>query len=962
MGEPTFGVLGSLLVRSEGRSVRIGGPKPRAVLATLLLQPSSFVSVDLLTEVLWPGGAPRSAVANIRTYVRALRGALTAAGVATECVRTESSGYCLDVPVDDVDMIVFEQLLEAARTQRDSGQQREALRTFEQALALWRGSVLQDLASSVVWDPVITRLEELRSIAVDECLELRLKHGDYATLVAELRSRLTENPLREDLWRMHVLALKRAGRTTEAQAAYAEAEHVLAAELGVEPSPPLRAAGEAVSGYTNGRHRPALAPICQLPMDVPDFTGRDDLVHALDQLLRSADRSPVVAALSGAPGAGKSTVAVHVAHQVRGAFPDGQLFVDMGGMSDGPRGPADVLAEMLRGLGVIDNAIPADLNERAALFRSRLAQRRFLIVLDDAASSSQVRPLLPGTGGSAVLVTSRRRILELPAHQYVVGIMRREEARSLFCAVAGEERLLSEQTDADQVLSACGSLPLAVRIAGARLANRPEWTVRALAEHLQDERGRLDQLQAGELEVRASAELSYRHLPESAATAFRALGEVAGGTFPGWVAAAATGNDSLAERDLETLLNEHLVEFVGTDPVGQHRYHMHDLLRYYAAERATSDHDAERIARQVRVIDAHIDLAREANEHMPTRFFGVLGPRRGFVGITAAVAPVVRADPVGWFEAERKLLVAGVESAVRIGRIAQAAALAVELASYFDLRGYYADWLRTHRLVLDAVDPSPDRATAALLRNLGQLHLYQDRYDDALAAFERSRRAFRELGDRLGEAVAAVGAGSVHRVLGDIDGSQRAFTDALDGFVASNDRHGEAVARNAIASVFLERREPEQAAPWLHGALQLSVEVGDRHREAQVRRRLAVLHEMEGNAEAARSELDTALATFDDLSDTHCAAYVQESIGELCLRQGSNGVASAMLHDALEVQRQLGDRRAEASIASLLGELHQTAGRKQTARRYLHRSLDTWHRLDAPEQAALVNAKLRALR
>lgn len=961
MGEPTFGVLGPLQVRVDGVPVRLGGPKPRAVLATLLLQPGGFVSLDLLTEVLWPGGAPRSAVANVRTYVRALRRAMSEAGVATDGLSTQPSGYAFDVGPGDIDMLLFEQRVDRARAERDGGNDAAALRGYEAALGLWRGSVLQDVPSSVVWDPAIARAEEARSVAVDECLDVRLRMGDYAPLVAELRSRLTEDPLREDLWQMLVRALHSSGRTVEARSAYAEAERILAAELGIEPGASLRGTGEEVNGYAGRRRTAALAPVCQLPIDVPDFTGRTEEIAAVEGLLSAVGRRPVVAVLSGPPGSGKSTLAVHVAHRVRDAFPDGQLFVDLGGMSDRPRTPADVLAEMLRGLGVIDSAIPAELSERAALFRSRLAQRRFLIVLDDAADSAQVRPLLPGTGGSAVLVSSRRRMPGLPARHFPIDVMRHDEARALFGTIVGPSRLRREGADADRVLVGCGSLPLAIRIAGARLANRPGWTVGTLADRLHDERGRLDQLQTGELEVRASVELSYRHLPERAATAFRAFGQLADEPVAGWLVAVAMGLADEAAGELETLADEHLVEVTGTDRLGLQRYRMHNLLRCYAQELAETDDAARRLRGRLAVIDTLTALARCANAAMPTRFLGVLGEPGRVTGPAAAIAPAVRARPVEWFESERRILVAAVESAVRLGHVSRAADLAIELASFFDMRGYYGDWLRTHQLVLDATPAPSDAQTAALLRNLGQLHLYQDRYADALASFDTSRALFAGLGRLSGEAVATVGAGSVYRVINDLEAALEAFVAALHGFRTAGDRHGEAVAHNAVASVWLERRDPEAAAPWLDSALEMSRDVGDRHREAQVRRRIAVLHELRGEPHVAQAELERALGIFDDLADTHCAAYVQQSIGELWLQQGDAGQASALLVDALAVQQQLGDRRAEARVACLLGELHHATGREQTARRYFHRSLSTWRRLKARDQAELVDAKLRLL-
>ncbi|OEV03884.1 AfsR/SARP family transcriptional regulator [Streptomyces oceani] len=961
MGEPTFGVLGPLQVQAGGAPVHIGGPKPRAVLATLLLQPGAFVSLDQLTEVLWPGAAPRSAVANVRTYVRALRQALSTAGADTEGLRTQSSGYAFDVAPGDIDLLLFEQRLDAARLARDRGDDTAALRGYESALGLWRGGVLADVPASVLWQPTVTRLEQARSAAVDECLEVRLRTGDYPQLVAELRARLTEDPLREDLWQMLVRALHSSGRTREARSAYAEAERVLAAELGIEPGPSLRGTGEEVNGYVRRRRATTPAPVCQLPMDVPDFTGRADEVDALRRLLSTAGQQPVVAVLSGPPGSGKSTLALHVAHRMSDSFPDGQLYVHLGGMSDQPREPSDVLSELLRDLGVIDSAIPAELSEQAALFRSRLAQRRFLVLLDDAAGSAQVRSLLPGTGGSAVLVSSRRRMPALPAHHLRIGVMRRDEARALLGTIIGPARLRVEEADADRVLAGCGSLPLAVRIAGARLTNRPGWTVGTLADFLQSERGRLDQLQTGEMEVRASAELSYRHLSEGAATAFRAFGQLPDEAVAGWLIAVATGSTTEAAEELETLVDEHLVEVVGTDRLGTPRFRMHDLLRCYARELADTDRSDVGRQHRLRVVDSLVTLARAANAAMPTRFLGLLGEPGTPSGPAAALETAVRAQPVEWFETERRTLVASVESALRDGHVTRAAELAIELASFFDMRGYYGDWLRTHQLVYEAMPDTPDVRAATLLRNLGQLHLYQDRYAEALAAFDTAHTVFVQLGHPLGAALAAVGAGSVHRQLGDLEAALGTFEAALHGFGSVGDRHGEAVAYNAVASVWLERGDSAAAAPWLDGALALSREVGDLHREAQVRRRLAVSYELRGEPRAARAELERALGIFDELADAHCAAYVQQSVGELCLRQGDAGQASALLVDALAVQRQLGDRRAEARVACLLGELHHSRGREQSARHYFHHSLSAWRRLEAGDQAELVDAKLRSL-
>ncbi|MGH3657658.1 MAG: tetratricopeptide repeat protein, partial [Micromonosporaceae bacterium] len=575
-------------------------------------------------------------------------------------------------------------------------------------------------------------------------------------------------------------------------------------------------------------------------------------------------------------------------------------------------------------------------------------------------TGDQVRPLLPGAGGSAVLMTSRRRLPDVPGRHCEVGVMEHREARRLFAAIVGEDRVRDETADTDRVLSACGLLPLAVRIAGARLANRPGWTIRELAESLHPEDGRLDQLRAGGLEVRASADLSYRALSPSAAATFRALGQLPHVPLPGWIV-SAVGRGSPPQDDLETLLTEHLLQYVGADRIGQPRYQLHGLLHAYAAELAAHGPLPERRAGQQHLVRAFTNLARTANQRMSTRFFGIVGHRPRNGNDTHHTAETVRRDPVTWFETERHLLVTSVDSAVALGLAPQAADLAVELAGYFDLRGHYRDWLHTHRVVLRALPNTPDRSAASLLRNMGQLHLYQDRYTDALAAFEQSRWMLREVGDGWAESVAAIGTGSVHRILGDSDTALSDFTSALHHFDSADDQHGQTVAHNAIASVWLDRRRPDKASPWLRTALRLSSALSDRHREAQVRRRMAVLHEMEGDRRSAQRQLENALVTFDDLGDAHCAAYVQQAIAELCFRDGRPAVASSLLTDALSVQRQLGDRRAIASATSLLGELNQATGRTGTARRYFQSSLSAWRQLAQQDQVALIDARLRNL-
>ncbi|NUP81624.1 MAG: SARP family transcriptional regulator, partial [Nonomuraea sp.] len=356
----TFHVLGPLEVRSGGRLLRITGRKPRLLLATLLLEEGQVVGADRLAEVLWPGRPPRSAQANLRTYVSSLRGQLGPAEL-----RAAGAGYTIDVAGGALDLRLFEEL--AGRGE------------YAGALALWRGAPLCDLPGSQVWDRRIEHLHRLRLRAAESLIERRIADGDHDGAADELRGLLAEHPYREDLWGRLVLALHRGGRRAEALRTYAMVRDQLVDELGVEPGAELRGAYELILA---DEPRPALAVPRQLPPDLPDFVGRAAAMAVLGGPFS-------VAVICGPPGAGKSALAVHAAHALRAAFPAGQLYLELG-----EREPGELLGEALRGLGVA--AAPPTVRERSALLRSLLAERPMLLLLDDARDAAQVLPLLPG--------------------------------------------------------------------------------------------------------------------------------------------------------------------------------------------------------------------------------------------------------------------------------------------------------------------------------------------------------------------------------------------------------------------------------------------------------------------------------------------------------------------------------------------------------------------------------------
>ncbi|SEC01513.1 DNA-binding transcriptional activator of the SARP family [Amycolatopsis tolypomycina] len=959
----TIRVLGPLEVTAAGRVIALGGPKPRLLLAALALQPNVVVSTDVLVEVLWPESAPRSAAANIRTYVHSLRRRFAEIHPDLgERISSRASGYLLTASPDELDHLAFAALAGQAQEALDAGEAESALKLLDRADALWCGEVLEGLPHDHSWGATVARLAELRLSVQEQRLRARIGLGRSGEAIAELRGLVTEHPLREELWAQLIVALRAAGRTGDAIEAYESAERVLREELDAEPGARLRELRATLVPESAVPGRPAdVAPVCQLPLDLPDFTGRDALIHDVVTLLqeRADSGTPAVVVLSGAPGVGKSAVAVRVAHAVRDEFPDGQLHVDLAGTSSSPRAPMSVLAELLRTLGIPDAGLPRELAERSALLRSRLAGRRMCVVLDDAGSEAQVRPLLPGAGACAVLVTSRIRLPGLDGAKPVdVDLLPEAEAARLLQGIVGAERVAAEPESAAAILRQCGHLPLAIRVAGAKLTHRPGWTLRLLADRLGDERRRLDELRVGDLAVRASVTLSYDLLPMSAATAFRGLGLLGPVQFPAWAVAAVLGRRD-AEDVLDVLVDGHLVELVGSDSAGQPRYRLHDLLRVYAVELAERSDAAKTRAGLRRVLEGYLGLALEAARRMPLHFFGAYCddelPR------PAVPFDVLPDDPAEWFAAERRTTVAAVSLAAQHGFDDLAWQLASALTPYFDLRGPQDDWHSTHLVALAAARRSGSaRAEAIVQRNLGQYLLYQDEYAEARVAFEESKKLFDKVDDIQGVAVALTGLSTILRIEGEDGPALDHCHEALELFAEAGDPNGEAVARLGAGAVWMARGCYASAKRWITDALELSAAIGDRHREAHAFKRLGLLFQHQGNLAAAREHVDRAIAIFTDLGDDHCVGYANQNLGELCLHSGDFAHAQLLLVNSLAVHRRNGDRRSEAEVSQLLGELHRALSQPERSRDYSERALAIWRELSTrPQEPAAVVAEQR---
>ncbi|MEU4425530.1 BTAD domain-containing putative transcriptional regulator [Actinoplanes sp. NPDC024001] len=529
--ELEFRLLGPVEVRSGGEVLPLGGTKIRTLLAALLLPAGRVVATDRLIDVIWDDDPPPTARALVQTYVSALRRVLPA-----EMIETRPPGYLARIDPDSLDRNRFDALVARGRAAAREGRHAEASELLRAAAALWRGPALSGVRSAALTAEA-ARLDQQRLTVTEERISADLALGHADELCAELSVLVGQHPTREPLRAQLMTALHRAGRAADALAVYRQGREILVEELGIEPGPELSRLHEAILRGTPGPPAPVTArPVpAQLPPDAADFTGRDEQAAQLIRLLEHSS----VGVIAGPGGIGKSALAVHVAHRVAAAYPDGVLHVDLRGMSASPASPAEVLGRFLRAFDVDPSAIESSLDERMNQYRSLLADRRVLVVLDDAANEQQVRPLLPGSPRCGVLITSRNRLPGLAGARLLeLDMLSEQEATTLLARVVGDDRVAAAPDAAAAIVTSCGRLPLAVRIAGARLATRRHWSAELLARRLGDERRRLDELWAGDQQVRATIEMSLRGLDPRARTVLRRLGQLGPADFPCWVVAA----------------------------------------------------------------------------------------------------------------------------------------------------------------------------------------------------------------------------------------------------------------------------------------------------------------------------------------------------------------------------------------------------------------------------------------
>ncbi|MEV4107585.1 BTAD domain-containing putative transcriptional regulator [Nonomuraea sp. NPDC049695] len=933
-----FGVLGPL--RIDGGQAP-GPAKHRALLAALLLSAGETVPVERLVSVVWDDRPPASAGSVLRVYVSALR-------KLVDGIRTVPGGYLLEVGRDEVDCHRFERLVATARQERGSGRVEEAAGTFRTALGLWRGQALADVESSTLRRGHAVPLEELRLTALEERVELELRLGRGAEAVGELRALVGTHPLRERAWVRLIEALHQAGRRSEALGAYQDARRTLVDELGLEPGAELTAAHQRVLSDEGGSVTPAgrhSQPVDELPPDISDFVGRQRVLDWIVLMAREHASAPVHLVLHGPPGCGKSAVAVHAATAIE--RPDGRLYASLGA-----RPPGAVLEDLLRSLGCPDGAVPPALDERVRLYRSMTARRRLLVVLDDAADEAQVRPLLPTGPGSITLVTSRSPLAGLEAARaYELEVLGQDEAVAMLGEVAGHHRVRAEPEAARRIVRLCGHLPLALRIAGSRLARKPGWTLDHLAGRLGDERRRLDELSAGDLAVRGSLALGYRGLPDPERRLLRGLGALTAPDFASWV----------LDADLEPLAEAGLLQSRGLDEAGQERYGWHDLTRLYAAERLAEEDGgaAGVLAARAGAILERTRQARAAllpaepgtgrtEVHPPGAGTGARAVGHGLE--TGRLRQEAR-----WLSAERRFLVATVEDFSRAGLYEAAWRLAFYLTPLFELGAHHDDWHMTTATGLDAARAVGHRhGEALLLRGLADLHraegrteaaaaalraaqplveglelaritlrlgLVQARPEQAEQAFVRALRVFEEAGDRRGRADALRALGALRRDVGALDRSLGAYQDL-------GDPRGEAEALLDLARVHLGAGRRAQARDCVERRLRINRRLGDRLPEAAALLVLAEIARAEGAPGSAAGFVRESLEIFVSYGDRRGTAQALMALAHAALDHDDIDEAVEALTRAMGEFDRLGDEQGRAGAERLAQEARRRRGQR----------------------------------
>lgn len=897
--------------------------KQRVLLAILLLHANNQVPTGLLIDGLWDGRPPASARANLQSYVAGLRRALPGAEILTT-----DAGYQLVVAPGSLDAAEFEERLNRGRDALAAGRHAEAAQLLGKALDLWRGDVLAGIELPAALRAPVTRLAELRVLAVEARFEARLGSGEDAGLVPELVWFTEAFPLRETLRGQLMLALHRAGRTPEALAAYRAFRDRLVDEVGVEPSDAVQELHRQIlSGTVHRESPPAADAPNQLPADVAGFVGRDEQLRLLDAA--SAAKAPVVV-ISGMAGAGKTALAIRWAHRVADSFPDsfpdGLIYLNLRGYStDDPLSPLAAVTLVLRALGVAAASVPVDVDEAVGMYRTLLAQRRVLLVLDNAREADQVRPLLPGGAACMTLVTSRDRLTGLvvrdSARPVPIEPLSDEESLDLLRSIVGGAG--DRPGPLAELARACAGLPLALRIAGAKYAERPGFEADFADE---DQLEWLKVSGDAQASVRAAFEASYRLLAEGQRRLFRLLGLVPGASFTAAAAAALTGGDPSTRDGLRALVAAHLVE------QHEHGYALHDLLRRYARDEVADDEAGPAMQRLCAYYEEMVEAAARLLYDTMLR-----------LPDARPAEPNPLADAVAareWLDAELPNLVALIHEAAAGGPKRSAWRLADGLRGYFWIRRPVAEWLATAGDGLAAADAQGDaQAVAAMHMSLGLAWRTIGQHSSAEEHLHAAKTAAAQAGWREAHASALGHLAVSHAERGDNSAAVDLLMQALELNRKMGRRAGEAVVLTNMGTLQYHLGALARSAEYTRAALAAYREVGNLGGEGLALSNLGITHVYLGQREQAWAYLAEGQRIFDRIGDRIGLAEGGYAFAKLHSEAGDYEDAEKHAVAAIELAEGAGDGalagicQAELShIRFALGRSSDVVGRCEAAR------------------------------
>jgi DNA-binding SARP family transcriptional activator/tetratricopeptide (TPR) repeat protein len=913
----------------------VRGLRRRAVLATLALNVGSVVSTDRLLEVVWGDTAPPTAINTLQSHISHLRNVLGSKGA----IVARPPGYLLDLGDDGTDVQRAERLL---RQGTESADPAEGARHLREALALWRGRPLADLAGSVWLEEQARRLDALLVQVRRALVEARLAAGEHAQLVPELKSMVADHPLDEQLHAALMVALYRSGQQADALAAFHRLRRTLDEELGIDPSHALRDLETAILRQEPTLAVPAAAvslpppaaqtaPVpAQLPSALPVFAGRDAELARLDEILpgsaKAGDVLPstvVISAVSGTAGVGKTALAVQWAHRVAGAFPDGQLYVNMRGFDPGGQAadPAEAVHGFLEALGVPTARIPAGLDARAALYRSLLAGKRVLVLLDNARDTEQIQPLLPGSAGCLAIVTSRSQLAGLVAtygaYPLSLDLLTGADARDLLARRLGAARVAGEQEAVNEIIERCTRLPLALTIAAARAAANPTFPLAVFASELREATSTLDPFDGGDpsTDARAVFSWSYRALSDDAARLFRLLGMHSG---PDAGATAAASLAAVTPRRARALL----AELTRAHLLSEHapgRYAFHDLLRAYAVEQALMvDPDQDRNAAIRRMLDHYLHTGHRAATVVAPYFDPLpLSPAQPGVIVDELATTE---DALGWFATEHAPLLAAVHRAAAAGFSTHAWQLVWALGGHLLRRGLWDELEAACKAGLDAARHTGDAAgQARCLHHLANGYSKAGRFHESGPVFQQALQHYESIGDLANQA-------TIHGNLMWVAARQQRPADAL--------------------SHALRAQEMFRAAGNRAGQMMVLSDVG-------------YCYAMLGDYQQALACCEQALAEIQEAGERDWETPVWDTLGYTYHRLGEHQQAINCYQRAIDLSRERTDRYNEAAGLDTLGDVHHSAGDTGAARRAWTQALHILDLIGHPD-SDLVRAKLHS--